>query len=439
MSDKRHNHPQSPSDPDTLAADLREAAAIFLPSADTFTPVSDAPHLLRVSTADGDRVIRRWEPEATAARIEFTAAALDAAAAAELTLIPHLLPIPGKDTTTTTTTTHALKVNERFFTAGTWLQGRPFARYGGFRTPSDQTIDVPMPQATPVETISLAAARALGGFHAATAGIASRPGTPSYTVSDFLAATRRRWASDRRLLGDKAAGSTEIRRWLRCGNRVMAVGGERLEAAPSVLNDKGTVIHGDLWPTHLLVSADVAAPELLGIAGWSHLTTGSPLIDLANLAIHTRSWSAENAENLIAAYHSVAPLTPEQRRTLPVIAALDLVTRVAHLLHLAFLDESMIGHESTAVLRGAVRTLLPSLETLTHVLSPPEPKKFQPARTGGGSRGEGSGRRPAGNASTTTTTTTTTKRSGTGPAKSERTESGGRSRPEKRRGKPKRR
>lgn len=425
MSDKRHNHPQSPSDPDTLATDLREAAAIFLPGADTFAPVPDAPHLLRVSTADGDRVIRRWEPDATAARIEFTAAALDAAAAAELTLIPHLLPIPGKDTS------HALKVHERIFTASTWLPGRPFARYGGFRTPSGHTIDVPMPQATPVETIALAAARALGGFHIATAEIASRPGAPSYTVSDFLAATRRTWASDRRLLGDKAAGSTEIRRWLRCGNRVMAVGGERLEAAPSVLNDKGTVIHGDLWPTHLLVSADVAAPELLGIAGWSHLTTGSPLIDLANLAIHMRSWSAENAENLIAAYHSVAPLTPEQRRTLPVIAALDLVTRVARLLYLAFLDERMIGHESTAVLRGAVRTLLPSLETLAHVLSPPEPKKFQPARTGGGSRGEGSGRRPGG--------TTTIKQSGTGPAKSERKESAGRSRPEKRRGKPKRR
>ena len=422
MSDKRHNHPPSPSEPDTLAADLREAAETFLPGADSFAPVPDAPHLLRVSTPNGNRVIRRWELDATPARIEFTAAALDAAAAAELTLIPHLLPIPGKETTTS----HALQIHGRWFTAGTWLEGRPFARYGGFRTPTGDTIDVPMPQATPVEAISLAAARVLGGFHIATAKIANRPGAPSYTVSDFLAATRRTWATDRRLLGDKAAGSTEIRRWLRCGNRVMAVGGERLEAAPSVLNDKGTVIHGDLWPTHLLVSADVAAPELLGIAGWSHLTPGSPLIDLANLAIHTRSWSAENAENLIAAYHSVAPLTPEQRRTLPVIAALDLVTRVAHLLHLAFLDESMIGHESTAVLRGAVRTLLPSLETLTHVLSPPEPKKFQPARTGGGSRRG-------------TAPTTTTKRGGPGSVKPGRTESTGRSRPEKRRGKPKRR
>jgi len=208
---------------------------------------------------------------------------------------------------------------------------------------------------------------------------------------------------------------------------VMAVGGERLEAATSVLNDKSTVIHGDLWPTHLLVSSDVAAPALVGIAGWSQVSTGSPLIDIANLAVHIRGWSAENAENLVAAYHSVAPLTPEQRRTLPVIAALDLVGRVANLLHLAFLDETMIGHESTPVLRGAVRTLLPSLETLTHVLSPPEPKKYQPARSGGGSRGES-----ADGSSPVT-------RSAKTPTRSRQTESATRSRPEKRRGKPKRR
>jgi len=421
MSEKRHPHPRPVTDPGTLGAELREAAAVFLPGFEVHAAVLDAPHLLRVKTPDGDRLIRCWESTATQAGIEFTATALDRAKAAGVDLVPVLMTAPGQETR------HSILLHSRLFTAATWLGGRPFARYGGYRTPSGETIDIPMPQATPVEAISLEAARALGRFHVAAKEIAAKPGTPSYTVSDFLAATRRKWANDRRILGDRAAESTEIRRWLRCGNRVMAVGGERLEAATSVLNDKSTVIHGDLWPTHLLVSSDVAAPELVGIAGWSHVSTGSPLIDIANLAVHIRGWSAENAENLVAAYHSVAPLTPEQRRTLPVIAALDLVGRVANLLHLAFLDETMIGHESTPVLRGAVRTMLPSLETLTHVLSPPEPKKYQPARSGSGSRGESADGNPAATGSAKT------------PTRSRQTESATRSRPEKRRGKPKRR
>ena len=422
MSETTHtDHNQS--DNADLAADLREAVETILPGALHPVPVTDAPHLLRVSTPDGDRVIRRWEADATADRIEFTAKALERAAAAGIDVIPRFMPIPERDGR------HALLLRGRFYTAATWLEGRPFARYGGYRTPAGETIDIPMPPATPSNEVALAAVTALGRFHVATAGLAESQGSgiPHLSMRDFLMATQRAWATNRRILGDRAAGNTEIRRWLRCGNRVMAAGSTRLEAASSVLADTGTVVHHDLWPTHLLVSADTTSPELTGIAGWSQVTTSSPLLDLANLAVHVHGWSAEAAENLIGAYHDVAPLSPEERRTLPVIAALDLVTRVARLLHLAYVDERMIGHESTPVLRGAIRTLLTSLETLTHVLAPPEPKRYQPARTGGGSRGETGGSRAP------------VRRPGSSPARPARTGSADQSRRLRRQGRPKER
>jgi hypothetical protein len=99
---------------------------------------------------------------------------------------------------------------------------------------------------------------------------------------------------------------------------------------------------------------------------------------------------------VLAAYAETAKLSPVERRMLPVVAALDLVPRVGHLLHLAYVDDRMIGHESQAVLRSGMKQLLVSLENLTGVLAPDtewSQRKYQDNRR---TRIQQSARKPAG-------------------------------------------
>lgn len=395
--------------PITVTA-LEDAARILLPGYTAPQPMGGSPHLLRVTTSNGYRLVRRWEPVTTTARVEFIAQALERANETEgLTgHLPRLQPVPGGEPI------HALQHDGAIYTAATWLDGRPFARYGNFRTPDGQTIDIPVPTATPVDDVAFAAARMLGRFHVATRDLSTHRSAPRAPLSGFLRAATRQWQHDKRTLGDKAAGSTEIRRWLRCGNRVMGVAPERLEATSGILNDTGTVVHGDLWPTHLLVSPQ---GDLTGITGWAAMTTSSPVFDIVQLAGHVKGWTAAITEDLVGAYHDVAPLTPEQRRAIPVVAAVDLVGRVARLIELAFVDERMIGHESTAILRSGVNVLLHSLETLTNILVPEEARRYQPARAGAPGLRDGSKpSRPV-------------RRSGTNPTTPARRGSADRSRP----------
>lgn len=410
--------PQPAESPDAVRDQLERAAATILPGFSAPQPLGGSPHLLRVSTPDGLRLVRRWEAATTARRIEFVAQALATANDAGVPMLPRIVTPPGRDGT-------SLLLDGRLFTAATWLEGRPFARYGHYRDPDGATVDIPVPTATPVEEVAFAAARILGRFHVATRDLASTGQAPRAPLGDFVRAASRQWQADKRRLGDKAAGSSEIRRWLRCGNRVMGVGPERLEATSGILDDTGTVVHGDLWPTHLLVSP---RNELIGITGWAAMTTSSPVLDLVQLAAHVKGWTAAIAEDLVGAYHEVAPLSPEQRRAIPVVAAIDLVGRVAHLLDLAVLDERMRGHEAEPVLRSGLNVLLHALETLTNVLVPEAARKYQPARAGSPDRGgRGAGGRPQGRPGGV-------RRSGTGPTTPARRGSGDRSRPASPRG-----
>jgi hypothetical protein len=242
----------SERDDHTTTTTLEDAAGILLPGSTAPQPprLGGSPHLLRVTTPDGYRVVRRWEPGTTAARIEFIAQALGHTNEIEglKDHLPRILPVPGAETT------HSILRDGRLYTATTWLEGRPFARYGNFHTPDGQTIDIPVPTATPVDEVAFAAARVLGRFHVATRELATRGDAPRSPLKGFLRAATRQWQYDKRTLGDKAAGSNEIRRWLRCGNRVMGVAPERLEATAGILDDTGTVVHGGISGRRICLS-----------------------------------------------------------------------------------------------------------------------------------------------------------------------------------------
>jgi len=371
---------------------LHDAAARWFEHVEGVQPVGSAPHLLRVTAGGTEYVMRQWRPQATVEGVTLAARALDLARPVSGDRLPVPQSVPGAPDT------WAIRNGDRLVSAATWLPGRPLARYGDFRTPDGAVIDVPLPSSAPAGETVLEAVRTIGAYHTATAPLAATAQVAASTPSRLLRESSAAWAAQRRDVGQRAANFPEIRRWLRCGNRVYPVAAEFLEQ-PAASGGRTTIIHGDIWPANLLIEG--SGRHLAGIVGWSQPRVGSPLIDLAHLAIHTSGWSGALAESILGAYTEAASLPPMERRLLPVVAALDLVPRVGRLLDLAFVDDRMIGHESQPVLRSGLKSLLVSLENLTQILAP-EPdwrqrKAGEQRRTREGSaRGSGArGTRPA--------------------------------------------
>ena len=342
---------------------LHEAIHRFFTNVQGVEPVGSAAHLLRVVADGGNYVLREWAAGTAAAQVNLTQLSLQIAATAGDGLLPTPRPARGEPEV------WAVEVGGHLVTAASWLPGRPLSRYGDYRTPDDKVIDVPLPASAPAESIVLEAVRAIGRFHSVTALLAAESGTSKTTLARLLDSSRTTWNEQRKLVGDRAANSPEIRRWLRCGNRIVPVAAEHLEQFGRA-GAASCIVHGDIWPANFLIEGSAAERTLTGVVGWSSVAIGSPLIDLAHLAIHTSSWSGALAESILGAYTEVATLSPGERRLLPVVAALDLVPRVGWLLNLAYVDDRMIGHESQPILRSGLKSLLMSLENLTQVLAP---------------------------------------------------------------------
>jgi Ser/Thr protein kinase RdoA (MazF antagonist) len=281
----------------------------------------------------------------------------------------------------------------RFYTAATWLTGQPLARYGDERTPSGEVIDVPLPASAPADEVFLQAARIIGQFHIATAALV--PEGTTVPLSRLLRTTDREWSEQRKVIGRAAESFPEIRRWLRSGNRVLPTAREHIRQLGDAAV-RHVVTHGDLWPANLLIEGTGDERVLTGIVGWSSVGAGSALVDIAHLVTHGSGWSAARAESILGAYTETADISPIERRLLPVVAALDLVPRVGRLLHLAFIDDRMIGSDSLPVLRSGLRALLTSLENLTYALAPDEEWGKRKAGESRRERGDTSARKPRG-------------------------------------------
>ena len=114
------------------------------------------------------------------------------------------------------------------------------------------------------------------------------------------------------------------------------------------------VVHGDLWPANLLVEGCGECPPTRPASPDGRVCkVDTPLIDLAHLVTHMSGWSGARAEDVLAAYTDAAPLSPVERRLLPVVAAVDLLPTVGDLLILAFVDEGVADHEAQPVLGAA--------------------------------------------------------------------------------------
>jgi hypothetical protein len=333
-----------------------------------------------------DVVLHCWPVGATTAQVNLTQQALTQ-------LDGGVFPVP----VSTSDGSWSIEIGGRLVSGAVRPKGRVLHRYGEYRTPDGMPIDLPLPVSSPAPEVVLEAVRQIGRFHTATADLVIRERAGSASLQRLLRGAKSTWSTQRRVVGDGAASSPEIRRWLRCGNRVLPVATELLEAVDEVATTNA-VIHGNIWPVDLLIEGRDEERHLTGIVGWTAMRDASPLIDLAQLAIHTANWSGALAESVLGAYAETGRVTPMERRLLPVVAALDLLPHVGDLLHLAYVDDAMIGHESQPVLRSGLKMLLTSLENLTDVLAPDaewgqrkanegrQYRQTRPVRKPGGSR-----------------------------------------------------
>ena len=311
----------------------------------------------------GDVLLRQWPEGTSKATITKQANVLNAMHDVAGDVVPQVIARPGETDSFTTT------VKDRFYTAQTWLPGRPLGRYGGYVAPDGTPITLPLPESSHAQDVIAQVAAIIAKTHEATESI-DKNGLAQSSLSIELDRVRRYWFTERKTLGDKAADERDIRRWLRCGNRVVPTASDLIRNEVNSFRDTSVVLHNDLWPENILIEGHEGDRKVTGIVGWRHMAAGSPVLDLAQLSVNMQGWSAALTEAIIDAYSENRQLRPDQRRLIPAVAGLLMVETVGRMLTWSYLDEGMIGHQATSVLRSGMKTMLDSLERVTHILAP---------------------------------------------------------------------
>ena len=311
----------------------------------------------------GDMLLRQWPDGERPERIQAIARVLAKMNAEGIDLVPAFKTTGESDIAQIAT------VKDRHYSAQSWLEGRPLGRFGGYVDPDGKPISLPLPESAHADEVIVQVAAAIARAHEASIGV-DRSGLPVYTIATMLEHTRKYWFEHRKILGDKAADERDIRRWLRCGNRIIPTASDLIRNEPGEFTESSIILHHDLWPENVLITGQGTERQLTGIVGWRHMTAGSAVLDLAQMTINMQGWSAALTESIIESYATARQLRPDQRRMVPAVAGLMLVETVGNILSLSYLDDRMIGHEATSVLRSGMKTLLDSLERITHILAP---------------------------------------------------------------------
>lgn len=340
-----------------------------------------------VAFGETDAHIRIWEPPATVERV--TAIRTLLARGPDDIGIPR--PVGDPDT--------AVLIGGRVYDACAVTSGLPLNRHGVFHLPKFGNVEIPLHETADHGDILIETARVLGAIHEVTRNQPELADTGATSAIELHTATQARWLEARKRLGRHAESLQEVRRWLRCGNRVVPIAADRLKAAGEIASASPVLIHNNIWPAHLIVDAPSQPRALRGVTGWTSAMAGSPVLDLAQLSVRVTGWSEATVESILGTYSEHAELPPAARRLVPVVAAVDLLDQLAWLLEIAYLDDEIANDPAQPFIRGGIKVLLRSLEQLTNVLAPPEPGTRRP---GGGpvrrtdSRPTRSARRPAG-------------------------------------------
>jgi Ser/Thr protein kinase RdoA (MazF antagonist) len=180
------------------------------------------------------------------------------------------------------------------------------------------------------------------------------------TVLDLLDGVGQSWRLARHTLRPIAPTHPPVQRWLRLGEQLLPAA-ERAILEANLHQLRPVVAHAGLWPAHVLVER----ATVTGLLDFGAAVVTTPLLDVAQLVTRFAGWTAEHAELVLASYSGAFLLTPEERRTLPAMAALDLVVEAARLLRFGYAEVlPPASVQATAAKAGAL-AMLDSMEAVT--------------------------------------------------------------------------
>ena len=315
--------------------------------------IAGHPDLVKITTPSGMGRVRRWPAGVVAGDIAFSHEVMATAREAGGTPVPRLVALP------TAPGEPSLRVGNRHFDGQEWLPGASPPRSEAAWPNPEHRIDIPVVLAPAAFSAVIADSARL---HDATTAIATRPGIPTAPLSMLPGAVRQAHGRHLAALRARARREPAIQRWLATGERLMAAAEPIVVAMPEDLDLPSSVLHLGLWPAHVLLEGD----SLTGLLGWERVAAGSPLLDIAQATLRLQGWSDEAVEVALGAYAEARALSPEERRLLPAIAALDAVAATGRLLEQTYaVDET--ARPPTA-LRAAIDMMLRSMTALDRSL-----------------------------------------------------------------------
>lgn len=349
---------QPPSATD-LPEDLAAAARTFFPEATGIASVPERLDLARVFTSSGVWSVRRWPSSTPESDLDFSHEVMRLAQRAGLGIIPELGVDPSDSSRT------VIRLDGRLFDAQRWLPGEPPPHATvAWPAPSDR-IDLPV--ALPAPDFSTVV-RALADLHEATTALAATRGIPTAPLSLLPGAVQQAHARQLSALRPRARHEPSIQRWLATGERLMLAAQSLVEAAAESRDARVSVLHLNLWPSHVLLDHGA----LSGILGWERVAAGSPLLDLAQAILRLQGWTEDAVELALGDYGDVRGVPPEERRLLPAVAALDAVATTGRLLEQSFAGGN--DERPPQVLRAGIDRMLRSMTALDRNLNAPTDK-----------------------------------------------------------------
>lgn len=350
------------------AADLREAAATLFPDATAIAAVGGSERLVRVEAPSGTWGVRRWADGTPAGRPRFVHAVLAHAREAGLAFVPAVAEpwAPGGG---------LLTLRGHQYDAQRWQPGRALGRFPVGETPAGDQINLPA-AVPPMALTSLI--EAVARFHEATATMRYPEPPPTLPLTHVGGAVRRSWEANRERLRPVAPSTPAVQRWIRVGERALPAALAALEAAPELAAETAIVGHFGLVPAHALFAYADGEERLVGLVDVTTAAAGSPLLDLAQLVTRFGGWTPDAAEVALASYGAVRPLSPEARRLLPTVAALDLIAEAGRLLAAAYADRRAGDPPATSAVRAAADGVVASLAAVGEVVvlgDAPTPKR----------------------------------------------------------------
>ena len=343
----------SPSAAQSVSDDLLQAAQAFFPDLTATEAIAGHPDIVRVATPAGIGRVRRWLAGVLAADIAFSREVMATASDAGITPVPRLVTPP------TAPGEPSLRIGNRHFDAQMWLPGTSSPRSEAAWPDREDRIDIPVVLAPAAFSAVIAASARL---HDATTAIAARSEIPTAPLSMLPGAVRQAHGRHLGALRARARREPAIQRWLATGERLMAAAEPIVVAATEDPGLSTRVLHLGFWPAHVLLEGD----SLTGLLGWDRVAAGSPLLDIAQATLRLQGWSDEAVEVALGAYAEARPLSPEERRLLPAVAALDAVATTGRLLEQTYAVEET-ARPPTA-LRAAIDMMLRSMTALDRSL-----------------------------------------------------------------------